>query len=218
MGLLFVEIFKYNYVMEDVFSRFFKKERKFIKKILIIVFSLFLISSPMVLKAEVKSLNLEEALKNEGIEPAFDKLIEDEKQVNVTFFRKKGEEKSVEFLKFLNEKYEEYGALFNLVSYEVSENEDNRELMNNVFDYLSAQVNDVPFITIGGAYFITYDESINENLISTIFSYYDSQDKTDKVEEVLVKYYRNENLIIGVTIGGIALLIVLLVYASKKGK
>lgn len=36
--------------------------------------------------------------------------------------------------------------------------------MNNVFDYLRASVQSTPFIVIGNTYFITYDESVNENI------------------------------------------------------
>lgn len=188
------------------------------KKLLIIFLCLFLLMFPKCLKAEIKNLNLEEALKSEGIEPSFDKLVDSEKQINVSFFRTKGEEKSVALLKFLNDHYEEYGVFFKLSSYEVSENQDNYELMENVFDYLGAQVDGTPFIVIGDAYITTYNESVNNNIVGTIMAYYDAQDKTDKVDEVLTRYYRNENLIIFFTIIIISSIIGFVVYASKKNK
>ena len=54
------------------------------KKFLLIIFSLCLVMFPNYFDAmEIKSLNLEEALKSEGIEPLFDEYKEDDSQAIV---------------------------------------------------------------------------------------------------------------------------------------
>lgn len=188
------------------------------KKIIILIMCLCFAISPVCLNAEIKSENLEEALKSENIEPKFSKYKEEKESVPIYFFRGQGDSKSRDFLNFLNDNYEEYGKFFRLVSYEVYYNNDNRELMENTKEYIHASVNSVPFMVIGDVHFITYDKSVNENLINTFLALYQSEKKVDKVSEVLVKYYRNYDLIIGIIIGIIVLIIVGIVYATIKGK
>lgn len=185
------------------------------KKIFVIILSL-LIFLPNCLNAETKALNLEEALKKEGIEPLFDNYAENDKQVIIYFFGGREESKSVAFLNYLNSIYNEYGKYFKLRSYEVFDNSDNKKLMDNVIDYLSANISSVPFIVIGDAYFTTYDEGVNENLLNTIVSEYENEKRVDKIDEVLVRYYRNYDLMIGIVFSLVILFVVLMIYATLK--
>jgi len=188
------------------------------KFLLFLVMGLTVMISPVVMNAEIKGENLEEALKSEGIEPLFEKYKEKDNQATVYFFRTSGEERSVAFLNYLNGIYKEHGKDFKVVTYEVSKNQDNYELMFNTIDYLGANVSATPFIVIGDAHFITYDESVNENVLKAITLYHENPTKVDKVSEVLVRYYRNETLMIGVVITVFISLIVLFVYATFKGR
>jgi hypothetical protein len=188
------------------------------KKIFVIFFSFCLIIFPGCLKAEIKYENLEEALKSENIEPLFDDYKENDKQAIIYFFRGKNDEKSKQFLSYLNSIYSEYGKYFKLRSYEITENEDNSLLMANVIDYISANVFDAPFIVIGDVHFVTYSEDVNENIIKAITMTYESEEKTDSIEEVLVRYYRNYDMMIFIVIILIVLFIGLMVYASRKEK
>jgi len=183
------------------------------KKLFIFILGLCLFIFPYHLKAEINGLNLEESLKDANIEPVFKKYNENDKQVIVYFFRGKDESKSNAFLNYLNGIYEEYGKYFKLKSYEIFENADNKKLMDNVIDYLSANINDAPFIVVGDTYFATYDDSINENFLNTIVSEYNNEKRVDKVEEVLVRYYRNYDLMIGLVITLVVVFIGLMVFA-----
>lgn len=188
------------------------------KFLLFLITGLTLMVSPIIMNAEIKGENLEEALKSEGIDPLFDKYKEKGSQATIYFFRTSGEEKSEAFLNYLNEIYVEHGKDFKVVTYEISKNQDNLELMNNTIDYLGANVNGSPFIVIGDAYFITYDETVNENILKAITLYHENPTKIDKISEVLVRYYRNETLMIGVVITILISLVVLFVYATLKGR
>lgn len=192
------------------------------KKFLLIIFSLCLVMFPNYFDAmEIKSLNLEEALKSEGIEPLFDEYKEDDSQAIVYLFRGLGETKSVDFLNYLNSIYNEYGSFFKVKTYEVGSNPENSKLMDNVIDYMNSDVTTVPFIVIGDVQFTTYnkdDEIINENILKAIVSSYENGNPVDNIEDVLVKYYRNYDLMISIIIIIILALVAGMVYASVKGK
>ena len=192
------------------------------KKFLLIIFSLCLVMFPNYFDAmEIKSLNLEEALKSEGIEPLFDEYKEDDSQAIVYLFRGLGETKSVDFLNYLNSIYNEYGSFFKVKTYEVGSNPENSKLMDNVIDHMNSDVTTVPFIVIGDVQFTTYnkdDEIINENILKAIVSSYENGNPVDNIEDVLVKYYRNYDLMISIIIIIILALVAGMVYASVKGK
>ena len=126
------------------------------KKLLIILLSFGFLVFPFNIEAkEIESLNLKEALESEGINPSFEEYKEDDNQAIIYMFRGDGETKSVEFLKYLDSIYKEYGQFFKLKSYEVGSNPKNSKLMDNVLDYLKAEVSSVPFIVIGDVHFLT---------------------------------------------------------------
>lgn len=186
------------------------------KKYLVILFSLFCFL-PIVMNAEVKSMNLVEALKDEGIESDID-YEENDNQTTIYFFRTKGESKSVDFLKYLDSIYARYGKFFKVRSYEVSGNDDNMLLMKNTFDYLRTDVNTTPFIVIGSTYFITYKEDINENIEKAFIEYYQSGSTVDMIDEVLTRYYRNDTLIMTIFLSMIILIPVFIIAMIIKNK
>lgn len=192
------------------------------KKILIIIFVLCFIFFPNVfdasIKDNIKSMNLDEALKMEKIAPNYEKLEKNDNQVSVYLFMGQGEEKSVEFLKYVNSIYNEYGNKFNLVVYEIGSNQYNSTLMDNVIDYLHSDVITVPMIVIGDTHFVTWEDNLKENFIKIINLNYEMDDKVDKVQEVLIKYYRNYDLIIWGIIISVLVFITGLVFVSLKDK
>ena len=191
------------------------------KKFLVILFSLLIIIIPNVLKANekdgIESFNLEEALKREEITPLFEKYEENDTQAIIYAFVEKGESKSVALFNYLNSIYNDYGTFFKVRAYDVS-NEKNMELLNYVKEYLHAESNSVPFIVIGDVHFVTYNENVDENIVKGIIMSFENENNVDIIDEVLVKYYRNYNLIIGVIIASVLVLIGFIVYASVKGK
>lgn len=190
--------------------------RKVIFKLLIVI----MMFVPFMVNAEIKSENLLEALKSEGIETDIDYSEEDKNKVPIYLFRTKGEQKSIDFLNYLNDNYERYGEFFILRSFEVSNNEDNKLLMNNVFDYLRASVQSTPFIVIGNTYFITYDESVNQNIEKSFIELYQSgyKDRLDTIETVKTRYYRNETLMLSIVFTVIFGFICLVVYLILKNR
>ena len=186
------------------------------KKYLVVLVSLICFL-PVVMNAQVKSMNLVEALEDEGIESDIE-YEENDDQTTIYFFRTKGESKSVEFLKYLEGIYDRYGKFFKLRSFEVSGNEDNMLLMKNTFDYLRASEQSTPFIVIGSTYFITYKEDINENIEKAFIEFYQSGSTVDTIDEVLTRYYRNDTLIMTVFLSIIILIPVFILAMIVKNK
>lgn len=80
-----------------------------------------LITLPSIVSASSNSyntLNLEEALKQEGIESKLENYKETDKQITIYLFRGNGCTYCRNFLSFLNDIAEEYGSYFKVVSYE----------------------------------------------------------------------------------------------------
>lgn len=186
------------------------------KKILVII-SLILIN-PFILKAEIKSEGLIESLEKENIEVKCPEYKETDKQAIIYLFKQYGESKTLDLLNYLNDICEEYGEFFKLVSYEVYTNEDNNELYANTLDYLQSRSTSVPFMIVGDSYFTTFNENNQENFLKTFLRLYQSEEKTDKMEEVMSKYYRNYNLIGCIIIGLIFTFIGLMVVAKIYNK
>lgn len=63
---------------------------------------------------------------------------------------------------------QEHGSKYDLVKYEVRNNEKNQKLMMAVGDYLEADVSGVPFIVIGDKVFNGYAENYDEQIIAKI--------------------------------------------------
>lgn len=188
------------------------------RKILTIISITILTIIPYSLNAEIKSEGLIESLQKEEIEVKCPDYKETEEQAIIYLFKQYGEEKSINFLNYLNDICEEYGQFFKLKSYEVYTNEDNRILFSNVIDYLKSQTSTVPFMVIGDSYFITFNEKNQENVLKTFLRLYQMEDKPDKVEEVLVQYYRNDALMVGIFFGISFGLIAILIIARITNK
>lgn len=192
------------------------------KKLLIIFLCLSLVFIPSGVNAsskdKIKSMNLEEALEMEGIEPLFEKYEENDDQVPVYLFMGQGEEKSVAFLNHVNSIYKEHGSKFKMVIYEVGSNYDNSKLMDNVIDYTHSNVTTVPLIVLGDTQMVTWQDDMAENFLKAIDSNYSNKNRIDNVQEVLVKYYRNYDLMIWTVIILVLAFIGCMVYASIKGR
>lgn len=186
------------------------------KKYLVVLISLFCFL-PVMVNAEIKSLNLVEALEDEGIESDID-YEENENQTTIYFFRTKGESKCIDFLNYLNDNYERFGKFFKVRTFEVGSNEDNMLLLKNTWNYMKSDVSTTPFIVIGSTYFITYKEDMNENIEKSFIEYYQSGSKIDTIDEVLTRYYRNDTLIMTVFLTIIILIPLFMIVLCVKNK
>lgn len=132
------------------------------------------------------SLNLKEALKAEGIDEEFTSYSENKKQVKIYMFRGNGCGYCKLFLNFLNSITDEYGQYFKLVSYEVWSDSNNKELLNNVSNFLGQPAKGVPYIVIGDKVFAGYSSQYDEQIKSLIKEMYnkDVSDRYDVLDEM----------------------------------
>jgi len=132
---------------------------------------------------EYVTQNLEEALNEEGIESSLGNYKESEDKINIYLFRGNGCGYCNNFLKFLNNNIDEYGKYFNLVSYEVFENQNNASLLTEVSTFMGGAVTTVPYIVIGEEVFSGFSEQSNGDAIKkAIKELYESKDRYDVFE------------------------------------
>ena len=161
------------------------------KKILLFV-AMCLLVLPITTKAisydKYKTLNLKEALKEEEIAEAFKNYKETDKQATIYLFRGKGCGFCRAFLTFLNSITDEYGKYFKVVSFEVWNDADNKQLLNAVATFLGddpfSDNFGVPYIVIGDKKFDGYSEAYDEDIKSAIKDLYDSKDRYDVFKEM----------------------------------
>lgn len=167
------------------------------KKKIFLVTLLALIAFPLnmfaIEKDDYTSKNLEETLTEEEIEHDLSKYKENDKQVTIYLFRGHGCGYCKKFLTFLNSIVDEYGDYFKLESYEVWNDDNNYDLMNQVASFLGTSVSGVPFIVIGDTTFAGYAERYDDSIKSTIKSLYDSKEKYDVFEEMTKKEEEEAN-------------------------
>jgi len=161
------------------------------KKILFVLLMAFCLVVPMAAKAEVKTMNLKEALQEDEItlDKAFETYKENDDQAIVYIFRGHGCGFCHALLEFLNSIVGEYGKYFKVISYEVWYNEDNAKLMKEVGDYLGQPAEGVPYVVIGDKVFGGYSESWNEEIKTAIKTLYDT--KKSKRYDVMVEMVEN---------------------------
>lgn len=186
------------------------------KKVLMI--TTLILMFPFIMNAEIKSEGLIESLEKENIEVKCPEYKETDEQAIIYLFKQYGESKTLDLLNYLNDLCEEYGQFFKLKSYEIYTNEDNKELFANTLEYLQSRSSSVPFMIVGDSYFITFNENNRETLLKTFLRLYQAEEKTDKMEEVMSKYYRNYTLISCIIFGLIFTFIGLMVVAKVYNK
>lgn len=154
------------------------------KKIMAILLVLLLMPT-IVFAKEPESMSLEDALKEEEIEYDLGDYQESDQKANIYLFRGKGCSHCYEFLEYVSKDLiKESGEYFNLVTYEVWNNEDNKELMDKVAEYLGEEAGGVPFIVIGDKVFAGYAESMNDEMKEAIKKLYDSEDRYDVIKKL----------------------------------
>lgn len=146
------------------------------KKILGLLISLMLFCIPFSVKAsKYVTENFEQVLTTEGIEHDLSQYQESEDKIPIYIFRGHGCAYCKAFLNFLYSIVPEYGKYFNLVSYEVWENEANATLFQQVSTFLNQSSDGVPFVVIGDQVFKGYTTAYDEQIKSAIKSLYDTK-------------------------------------------
>ncbi len=152
--------------------------------ILMSVFCLFMMPNMVEADSKYKTMNLENSLKDEGIEYDLKDYKETDDQVTIYLFRGKGCTVCKKFLTFLNSIVPEYGKYFKLVSYETWNNPDNKELLNKVADFTGVANEGVPYIVIGDQVFGGYYSGYDEDIKKAIKDEYNKKTKYDVLEEM----------------------------------
>ena len=140
---------------------------------LLLVFAIMIIpfgvnaGTTKILGEEYETKNFIETLDDEGLEKQFTNYEEGNDKINIYLFRGKGCGFCRAFLTFMDSITEEYGKYFNMVSFEVWNNENNWYLFNRVSYFKDNEIaQGVPYIIIGdkvfGGYSNTYDEDIKK--------------------------------------------------------
>lgn len=182
------------------------------KKIKLLVLSLLLFT------LAVPFVNAEEA------DGSSDVAVTEKSEVNVYVFRGEGCGFCAKALSFFEEIEEEYGKYFNLVTYEVWNDTENAELMNQMAEYLGENITGVPFIIVGEKTFPGFDESWGEEIKSEIMSQYDmaEEERTDLIENMLAGIElekENSDLFVAiVSLVVIAGVVVFVIYARKNSE
>ena len=153
------------------------------KKILSILL-VGLLFVPMLASAEVTTQNLEEVLTEEGIKHDLKDYKESEDKINIYLFRGNGCGHCKNFITFLYKNIDELGKYFNLVSYEISYNQDNSKLMSEVSKFFGEEATGVPYIVIGDKYFAGFGEGLKEDIKKAIKDLYEEKDRYDVFEEI----------------------------------
>lgn len=153
------------------------------KRILILMITLIAFF-PCIVKAEENeyhSMNLEQALTEEGIEHDLSGYTETDDQAIIYLFRGSGCGYCKRFLTFLNSIVPEYGKYFKVVSYEVWQETENRSLLNGFSKTLEVEVKGVPFIIIGNEYFPGYASTYDEQIKKAIMEQYENKNKDNLI-------------------------------------
>ena len=159
------------------------------KKFLLIIMISLLCFIPVSVNAQEKgysSLNLDEALTEEGIDHDFSNYQENNDQAIIYLFRGKGCGYCKKFLTFLNSIVDDYGKYFKVVSYEVWYDQENASLLTKVSNYLGTSAEGVPYIVIGDKVFPGYASSYDEDIKDAIKKQYDSKNEYDVMKKISV--------------------------------
>lgn len=154
-------------------------------KILGFICALFIFFPITVLgKEDYNTMNLDQALNEEGIAHDFSNYKETDDQAIIYMFRGNGCGYCKNFLTFLNSIVDEYGKYFRLVSYEVWNDDNNAALLKDVAKFLDTSAGGVPFIVIGEEVFPGYSSSYDEKIKEAIKKQYDSKNSYDVMKEM----------------------------------
>ena len=94
--------------------------------------------------------------------------------VNIYFFYGDGCPHCAEAEEFFDSIEDEYGDMYNIVSYETWSNDDNVELMNEVAEVRGEEPEGVPYIIIGNHSWDGYSSSLDNEIIEKIESEYET--------------------------------------------
>lgn len=153
-------------------------------KVLMVFLALICLMPFKAFAKEYNATNLDEALKEVGIEHDFSDYKETEDQAIVYVFWSKGCPHCRKLLTFLSSIIPDYGDKFKVVSYETSRDRNNAKLLDEVRTFMGNDGTGVPFAVIGEDFFYGYSEDYNDAIIDAIERQYASDERYDVLEEL----------------------------------
>ncbi len=194
------------------------------KKKLLLLVAVIALLFPVVVNASkstldsVKSMDLKDTFKEEGIEISDSKYKETDDQVVIYMFRGNGCAYCRAFLSFLNSQLSENGKMFKLRGLEVWYDKKNSKLLNEIADFTGEEAGGVPYIIIGEKVFPGYSSEWDEDIIAAIKEEYDkkAKDRYDVFEEYdkangVESSSADTKKVIGWTVGSVAVALIVVV-------
>lgn len=139
-------------------------------------------------------------------------------KINVYIFRGEGCPHCAEALEFFESIKDEYGKYYDLIAYEVYNDESNAALMDKVADYLNITIGGVPFIIVGEETFPGFQASIGEDIKRAIVEEYNKNDdeRTDLISDVKNAKEKNYDVVVTVvSLVAVVGIVAFVVYARK---
>ncbi len=161
------------------------------KKLFSLILVLTLLLIPITVSAEgvnledYKTEDLKAALKDEDISTKnLSKYTSDDNPVNIYLFRGSGCSHCHEFLEYASsDLIKKYGSKIKFTIFEVWNDSNNSELMNNLAAFLGKEGGGVPFIIIGDKTFEGYASSMDSDIEEAINSLHESSERYDVMEK-----------------------------------
>lgn len=184
--------------------------KEYLKKFLVLVLSLALIVPTFVLA------------EGEEAEEKEDSTVEESVKTPVKVYEFYGS--TCSYCAALNEWFdsieEEYGEYFDLVKYEVWENQENAELMDTVAAKLNTEVTGVPFLVIGGNYLSGFDASTDADMIISYIMEEYEKTEAERIDIVGGDYEapdtKKRDLIVGIVFAVLAVGVVAVCISARK--
>ena len=141
-----------------------------------------------------------------------------EGKVKVYLFRGEGCPHCEEAVEFFGSLESDVTSRFELIQYEVWNDEANNQLMKDVASKLDDEVSGVPYIVVGDQTFHGYTDEIGEEIVNTINEYYENGVFIDVLDGMTIEKTNNNNdaIIVGVFVAVVVIGAVLVVLARKK--
>ena len=104
--------------------------------------------------------------------------VDDDKKINVYLFRGNTCPHCLDAIVFFAENVKDYGQYFNLVSYEVWNDETNNKIMNDVAKRkFNENISGVPYIIVGDKTYSGFNEDMGKEILDKIVSLYNEKNK-----------------------------------------
>lgn len=117
-----------------------------------------------------------------------DEIVFSKDKINIYIFWGYGCPHCEELFSFLESIHAEYEEYYNIYAFEVWRNENNGLLMDKFLEYFGDNVGprSVPYFIIGDQIFKGYSSNMNEEIINTIISKYNSREYIDNFETLII--------------------------------